>query len=477
MWPGLGRLPVTAWNAMARKPRPADTQLGQPFPLTTYRLPNGMAVWCQPRPASTSVVALIAVRAGSRYEDTTNNGMSHFLEHLVFTGTERWDEEEVKEVITRRGGEWNAWTGVEDTMYYAHVAAEDVDTALDWLAQVVFHATLPAEKIEKERQVIFQERWGRYGWLVNTLDALGFGYELDRDVRRVLFPGSSLGLRISGEDGSLEHLDRAALLRYYRRHHVPANTALIVVGNVAPKQVLERAATYFAAVEPGDPPAAPPVPATSDGVQRVVVRGPMPTEQVRLMMGARTVGRTHPDHWPLDVLAELLEQSLTENIRYQRGLVYSLQAYNMVFDDAGYFVLATSSERDHRAQIVATIDAHLERIRRGDVDADKVAEARMALRGRWALLMEDNLERATWLAQWVWLTPDDGQMRDYVAHIDAVTAADLARLVDTYFVPERRYVGLHEPAVTVTSAARALGIAAGVGVAAWLARRLLRRRQ
>jgi predicted Zn-dependent peptidase len=436
-----------------------------------------MAVWCQPRPASTSVVALIAVRAGSRHENATNNGVSHFLEHMVFTGTERWDEEEIKEIITRRGGEWNGWTGVEDTMYYAHVSVDDLDVALGWLAQVVFHATLPAEKIDKERQVIFQERWGRYGWIINTLDALGFGYELDRDVRRVLFPGSSLGYRIAGEDGSLEQLDRAALLRFYRRHYVPVNAALIVVGDVEPRQVLERAATHFGGVAPGDVPTPLLAPATAEGVHRVVVRGPMPTEQVRLMLGARTVGRTHPDQAPLDVLAELLEQSLTEDIRYQRGLVYSLQAYNMVFDDTGYFVIATSSERNHRAQIMTTVETHVERIRRGEVEPDKVAEARAALKGRWALLMEDNLERATWLAQWVWLTSDDGRVRDYIADIDAVTAADLSQLVATYFVPSRRYVGLHEPAVTVTSGARALGIAAGVGVTAWLMRRLLHRRQ
>jgi predicted Zn-dependent peptidase len=461
---------------MARKHHSLATSSEQPFPLSRHRLANGMPVWCQPRPASTSVVALVAIRAGSRHENRSNNGISHFLEHMVFTGTERWNEEEIKEVITRRGGEWNGWTGIEDTMYYAHVSAEDLDTALDWLAQVVFHATLPADKIAKERQVIFQERWGRYGWIINTLDRLGFGYELDRDVRRALFPGSSLGLRIAGEDDSLEHIDRAALLRYYRQRYVPANTALVVVGNVIPDQVVERAASYFSAIEPGEPPPPLPAPATVNGTQRVVVRGPMPTDQVRLMIGARTVGRTHPDHWALDVLAEFLEQSLTEAIRYRRGLVYGLQAYNVTFDETGYFVIATSAERDHRAEIVDIVEAHLERVQSGDIEPDKVAEARVALKGRWALSMEDNLERATWLAQWVWLTPDDGHVRDYAAQVDAVTTADLSRVARTYFAPERRYVGVHEPAVTVKSGARALGVAAGVSIAAWLARRLLGKR-
>jgi predicted Zn-dependent peptidase len=130
------------------------------------------------------------------YERLANNGVSHFVEHMLFVGTERWSEDEIKDIITRRGGRWNGWTGEETTTYFVQISAQDLNIALDWLAQVVFHPTFPADKIGKERQVIFQERLGRYGWLINTLDSWGFGYELDRNVRRALFPHSTLGLRI-----------------------------------------------------------------------------------------------------------------------------------------------------------------------------------------------------------------------------------------------------------------------------------------
>ena len=465
----------TTPDAAVRKSGARRAGTDAPFPLHEHRLPNGMSVWCQPRPSSTSVVALIAIRAGSRYEQPANNGISHFLEHMVFTGTQRWGEEEIKEVITRRGGEWNGWTGAEDTVYYAHVSAEDFDIALDWLAEVVFHATLPADKIDKERQVIFQERWGRYGWIINTLDALGFGYELDRDVRRALFPGSPLGLRIVGEDASLERMDRATLLDYYERHYASANVTLIVVGNVTPDGALERATAHFGNLVRRDGPKPPLPPVPADNPQRVVIRGPLPTEQVRLMVGARTVGRAHSDHWPLEVLAELLEQSLTEEIRYRRGLVYGLSACNTLFDDVGYFVIGADSERNRQSEILETVEAHLKRVGGGDVDPAKVVEARAALKGRWALSMEDNLERAAWLTQWALSTAGDGRAPDYAALVNTVTDEDLARVVNDYFVPQRRYVGLHQPAVTVASGARALGAIAGLGAAAWLARRLWRR--
>jgi predicted Zn-dependent peptidase len=455
---------------------PDPSKPGEPFRLQRYSLPNGLRAWCQPRPGSQSVAALLVVRAGSRYESLANNGVSHFVEHMLFTGTQRWSEEEIKEIIRRRGGHWNGWTGPERTTYFAHVAPQDLDIALDWLAEIIFRSTFPEDKIDKERQVIFQERLGRYGWLINTLDRLGFGYELDRDVRRALFPASSLGLRVVGEDASLERLDRADLLGYYRHHYTPDNAVLIVVGNVAAEQVFEGAETYFGDLHQAGRPSALDEPLLPiDGPHQVTVRGPLPTDQVRLMLGARTVGRGHADRWALEVLAEILDHDLVQEIRYQRGLVYGLSASNAFFDDSGYFVIYTMLERDRRSAVLSTVEAHLEQMRQGAVTTERVGEAQTVLKGHWALAMEDSVERAVWLASWVSVLASDEPLPDYQAAIDAVTPEDLSRVVGTYFTPARRYLGLHQPVMTVTSGARAVGVAAGLGLSAWIARRMWHR--
>jgi predicted Zn-dependent peptidase len=437
-------------------------------------LSNGLRIWCEPRPESASVAALLVIRAGSRYETPANNGVSHFVEHMVFAGTERWSESEIKSVITRRGGRWNGSTGRERTTYFAQVAVQDFDLALDWLAQVVFYPTFPADKVEKERQVIFQERWGRYGWLINKLDDLGFGYDLDREVRRAVFPGSTLGLRVVGEDDSLERLDRAALLDYYHNHYGPDNGVLVVVGGVAPEQVFERVELHLGGLGKRGRPVAPDTPPLpTEGPHMVVVRGPMPTEQVRLVVGARTVGRDHTDRWALDVLSEVAREELMEEIRYRQGLVYSLNAYNVTFEDAGYFGIHTMSERGNRRAIYNALEAHLEQVQQGDVDGVRVVEARAALKGRWALRMENNVSRAGWLARWSSVLGDDEPLPDYVEAIDAVTEADLSRVARTYLTPERRYVGVHQPVATVASGVRAVGAAVGLGIGAWVARRLI----
>jgi predicted Zn-dependent peptidase len=447
----------------------------EPFPLYRTTLPNGLQVWTQPRSDSESIATLLVIRAGSRYEDRTNNGISHFVEHMVFTGTERWSEEEIKDVIDNRGGRWNGSTGLERTTYYAHVAAEDMSIALDWLSEVAFHATFPDDKVDKEREVIFQERWGRYGWLINTLDALGFGYELGRDIRRALYPSTSLGMNVIGEDDSLEALDRTDLMNYYKLHYTPENSTLIVVGNVTPDEVLAGAEASFGDLESGARPPAPETPVMPErGPQEIIVRGPMITDQVELVMGARTVGRFHPDRWPLLVLAEVLGEELMEEIRYRQGLVYSVGAYNSLLDDVGYFGVSASSERGNRETIRGTIDEHLARYRLGEVDAEAVAEAKVALKGRRALAIEDNLWRARWLAGWSSELPPGENVPDFQAEIDAVRPEDLSRVVSKYFTPERSFVGLHLPAVTVASGAWGAGAVVILALAAWVTHRAWR---
>ena len=121
-----------------------------PFELHRFTLDNGLRVWCQPRPDSKSVVVFLVVRAGVRNENKSNNGISHYLEHILFTGTERWNEDEIKDMIDKRGGYWNGWTRTESTMYFAELSAQDFELAMDWVAEIVFHSIFPEEKVDKE---------------------------------------------------------------------------------------------------------------------------------------------------------------------------------------------------------------------------------------------------------------------------------------------------------------------------------------
>jgi predicted Zn-dependent peptidase len=462
---------------MTEPSAPARRTLYDPSAVQRFVLPNGLRVWIEPRPESESVTALLMVRAGSRYETHANNGISHFVEHMVFDGTDKWPTEEaVTDTITHRGGKCDGWTGEETTTYFVQLARHDFDLALDWLSQIVFHPTFPADKVDKERRVIFEEKSGRDGWLINALDALGLGYELDRDVRRALFPGSTLGLRIIGEDASLDKITRQPLLDYYHTHYVPTHSALIIVGKVDIDQARDKAITYFGQLpvttDKSIELAAPPLP--QHGPHRVTVRGPLLTDQSGLMIGMRTVSESHPDRWALEVLAEVMQEDLLKDIRYRRGLVYGLGAFNNHFADAGYFGIFTQAETAKRSEVQQTIEHYFERVQRGEISAEQVANAQAALKGSWALDMEEGAQRASWLAQWAF-EPSEQPIPDYVSAIDAVTIFDLRRMVETYYTPARRFIGLHHPIVTVPRGARFLGVVTIASALVWLWRNLRQR--
>ena len=232
------------------------------FDLRRARLANGLRVWVKPRPGTATVVLLLQVPVGSRNETEANNGISHFLEHMLFTGTARWSEEEVVEVIRRRGGEANARTAREDTVFWLHLKSEDLDLGLDWLSEVIFRPRLQEDKFDKERQVIIQEKGGEIGGLEQVgdwIEDLGLGWNVFRAVRHRLYPKSSLLLPVIGVDRSLRRIQYQQLLDFYHQHYLPNNMTLIAVGDVDAEGLLARAAERLGSFSAGPcRPARPP---------------------------------------------------------------------------------------------------------------------------------------------------------------------------------------------------------------------------
>ncbi len=438
-------------------------------------LPNGLRVWIESRPQVESITALLVVNVGSRYETPANNGISHFVEHLVFDGTEKWPTEEaVIDAITHRGGEWNGWTSDETTIYFVQLARSDVALAVEWLSQIVFAPTFPADKIDKERNIIFQEKSGRYSRWLNVLEALGLGYDLDRQVRLAMFPGSALSLRTIGEDAALDRLTRDALIAYHQTHYVPGNCVLILTGSITAAEGEALAHRDLGAVPARSVPARPPLPPLPKrGPQQVTVRGPRATAESRFLIGLRTIAWAHPDRWALEVLAQILDEALHKAIRVQRGLAYDVHAFTDYFTDTGYFAVATQFESRQRALVRRLIDDGFDQIKRGQFTAEQVRHAQAALIGRHTLALEDNLKRAEWLARWA--SVDDQAPPDYAAAIQAVTVAEVQRVFQTYFTPQRRFVGVHQPIVTALRAFRWAGMTASWGLLMWGLSRLRQR--
>lgn len=441
-------------------------------PVERVTLANGLQVLFQPMPASTSVGALFTVRVGARHETPELSGISHFLEHMVFRGSQRWSEDELRGMLKRCGGYYNGLTGREDTTYPVRVAAHDWRLALEWLAQLVFHPTLPAKIVARERHIIRQEKAGRESKVVRFLDDIGLGYKLDTAMNKALFPHPSFHQRIIGEDASLDRIDHDALVAHYRRYYRPNQCSLVVAGPIASDDFFELVSKLFGELPPGPDLALPPTPpAPTPRSSPVVVRGPVVADRVRIRVAARTVGLFHPHRWALNVLAEIIDERLKRAIRRERGLAYSISAGPSLYDDAGTWRVSTAVDARHQNEILHRIDQELGATASGRFGNNELRDAQTAMMGRWALGMEDSLRRASWLSQWTSPLAPTGDIPDYHATIAAVTHEDVAHAAATYLTAEKRIIGLHLPIVTAPSAIVWASRAVGYGAGLWLARR------
>ena len=425
-------------------------------------LPNGLVVWCKERAGSGSVVLRLVVRVGARYETEGQNGIAHFLEHLIFDGTPRWQEKDIRQVIERVGGSFNGYTGHEGTIYEVEVMAEHLGLALDWLAEIVFRSSLSDEQVRKEKGVIFQERGGRMGaffnWLEDLADRLHIEYDLYKSLMRQLFPGAALEREVTGYERTLQRITRQDLLAFYRRFYIPNNMTLLIVGDVQAPTAFAEAATWFGEFKPGHTP--PALPAAQPGPTRFVeVRMQWPDwiDRAYLWYGARTVGLNHPDQASILVLSWIIGDRLREEMRERRGLVYWLGAANNTMTDVGYFSIETDADGHNVDAILDYIDQVLAEVKTGKLAQTDLDYAKRAIRGRNVLSMDSN-DRLAEVFTGPALTLRPGEsLPDFFAEIEAVTLHDLQRVASTYFTPDNSYMALSRPAFTFREVAIGVG--------------------
>lgn len=447
------------------------------YQLHRYTLPNGMRVWCVPRPNSQTVALMAQFPVGSRSEDESNNGISHFLEHMVFTGTERWDESAVTDVVRRRGGECNAQTSREETTFYLHIAAEDVEFGLDWLHQVLFKPTLSEEKFEKERQVIINEKGGEVDYLRQAWEWVedhNLGWSVSRALRRRLFPDSSFLLPIIGSDKTLNSITHEELLAHYEAFYGPNNMTLLVVGDVEPDKIFPLVEQQFGSI-PARPAPTPYPPLEVDTTPFAVrLQGPTPNAQGQLLLAWMLGASDHPDRFAWWIIAEMLENAYLQEIRYQDGLSYDTQVFTVLYTDVGYFSIYSGAKIDDLDKIRNIIEKHIKRLLAGEFTAQEVQEAQAALRGRALLNLQDNLEMASWLSSDSLCVQDDTvELADYFAELNRLNPADIQRIAQIYLSPEKRFTIEHRSALTLKNLKplASIGAIGAVGAALLLSQR------
>jgi predicted Zn-dependent peptidase len=397
-------------------------------PLFKTILPSGLTVLIETLPYVRSVALGFYLRSGSAVESEEHGGASHFLEHLVFKGTERRSTADIAKIIDILGGDVDAFTGKEYTSFYAHVLDEQVLLALDLLTDIVTAPRFTNDDVEVERGVILEE----IKMVEDTPDDL-----VHEIFVTAFWPDHPLGRPILGTEETIGRLQRAKILEHYQETFQPSNVIFAASGNVQPEDLLPYLEKHFPAgtQEPFRRDWSVPTPA-----QHVIVREKKELEQVHLCLGSRGFPQQNQERYAAALFNTILgggmSSRLFQRVREQEGLVYSIASYHNGYLHGGYeAVYAACAPKNVRRVFDSTLE-EMRKFKREGATEDELASAKLHLKGSILLSLESTTSRMSGIARQEYYfgrqyTPDE-----IIQHIDHVTLDDIRNVAQTIVDPE-----------------------------------------
>lgn len=390
-------------------------------------LKNGLRILFIPMKDSQTATVLVLAGTGSRYETRENNGVSHFLEHMFFKGTEkRPNALAISEELDGIGGLYNAFTSKEYTGYWAKVGAKHVGTALDVISDVFLHAKLEAKEIEKERGTILQE--------LNMYEDTPVRH-VDDIFETLLYGDVPLGWEIIGTKENIRTMKRSAFQEYFRSHYRPNNVVVCVAGKFSQKDVLEKIRQEFGVLESAE------TPKFLSVEEKQVIPGiflqEKKTDQTHMIVGVRAYDMFHKDRYVLAVLATILGGNMSSRlfiqVRERRGLAYSVHTFVEQYKDAGYLATQCGVEHGNLEKTVKVISDEYRRIAKEAVSAKEIRKAKEYLKGKLEMGLESSDEVASYFSEQELMRGEIVLPDAVMKRIDRVTSADVLRVAKDIF--------------------------------------------
>jgi predicted Zn-dependent peptidase len=387
-------------------------------------LPGGLRVITESLPTVRSASFGIWAGVGSRDEDVSHAGATHYLEHLLFKGTARRSALEISSAIDAVGGELNAFTAKEYTCYYARVLDADLPLAIDVLADMVTGSLLEPSDVEAERAVILEEIAMTDDDPSDTAHE-AFGLQL--------FGDTPLGRPILGTADSINAISRTQIAEHYAARYTPQNLVIAAAGRLDHADVVELARSCFAsAVTEGAEPIPPRLPGpagpgvgSGTGV-RLISR---PIEQANLVLGCVGLARTDDRRFALGVLNAALgggmSSRLFQEIREKRGLAYSVYSFNSQHADVGTWGIYAGCLPAKADDVLAICTDEIVKVCEGGLTKEELDRGKGQLRGSIVLGLEDPASRMTRLGKSELVYPELEPVDDILASIEAVTLDDV----------------------------------------------------
>ena len=397
-----------------------------PYQLET--LPTGARVVTAELPDRPSISLAVFFRVGSRYESDSKAGISHFLEHMFFKGSERYGgAKEIAEAIEGVGGVLNAATDKELTMYWARVPKTKASLAVDVLGDMLFRPRLDPAELEKERLVVLEELRMYQDSPQEYVHSL---------FEQIAWPNHPLGRDVGGTEASVRGLTRDDLIRYLEEHYLLRNLVVTIAG---PLTHSEGIALIQPHLQPRGNGEAPPgfLPSVANGARPRVLIKAKKTEQAHICLGVHAPSYMHKDRYVIDILNTVLGEGMSSRlfleVRERLGLAYDVHSYVNKLYDTGVLGVYAGTDPRQAARAVGAIVGQLKRLCEEPVSEAELTKAREYYKGRLLLQMESTNSVATWYGGQEALMGFIQPLEETMAQIDAVTQEDLTRVARDLF--------------------------------------------
>jgi len=394
-------------------------------------LDNGLRILTSSMPHTRSVSISFFTGVGSRYENEAQAGISHFIEHLCFKGTEkRRTSNDISTAIEGMGGILNGGTDKELTVYWCKVAQNHFPLALDVLVDMLLNSRFDLQDIERERQVILEE-------IHMTKDSPS--QEVNLLIDELLWHGHPLGRDTAGTKQSIAGITRDMMLDYLNSKYVPFNTVIAIAGNTRHEEAVDAVGQAMARWI-NQKPCPEYLSFREERNPRIYIEE-RDTEQAHLCLALPGLPLLHPKRFVLDLLNVILGEGMSSRlfteIRDNRGLAYSISSYADHFLDSGALTIGAGVEPKNLQTTIDAILQQLLRFREEPVPDTELTKAKELSKGRLLLRMEDSRNVSGWIGGQEILTGQILSVDEVISKIDAITADEIKDLAQELLVGER----------------------------------------
>lgn len=403
-------------------------------------LENGIRVVSGPMTGVKSASLIFYQEVGSRFEDPAIQGVSHFLEHMLFKGTEkRPDPIMITQAVEGVGGILNAATGRESTNYWAKIPSTHFALAYDVLSDILCNSVIDGGELDKERSVIVEE-------IRSIMDS---PEDLVHDViDEVIWGDQSVGAPIAGTEETVAAIDPENMRSFWRRNYRPDRYVVAGAGDITHEHLVELTREHLGHLAPeGEPDAMRPSASDQDAKRvRLVERD---TEQAHLCIGLPALPYTTKRRYVQGTIEAILSSGMSsrlfQEIREKRGLVYSVYGYFRPYEDVGQGVIYAGTDLDRVEEAIEAIIGELRKLRNDGVPEDELDRTKELRKGRLLMGLEDSRSVASWVGSQELTYGEIKTPEEVMAEIDAVTATDVAELAEELFQTSKLSLALISP--------------------------------